>query len=188
MIGDQIISLFDSLGVIGMLAALLCIFLIDSMLFPTVPEFFLLTIYATNPVSEWGLSLIIIAITAISIGNTSLYVFVKKIGIPGFIEKAMITYSNIMPSKNENMLLINRIAPVLPYTGAFIAVNEWNYKKAMLYIIGGGILKFSILIMLSGIFYTYFEQGDAQRATFILIVLTIFIGLGLSYFRKRKIK
>ena len=76
--------------------------------------------------------MIVIAVTAIVIGNTSLYLLVKRIGMPHFIEKAMITYSKIMPSKDERMLLINRIAPVLPYTGAFIAVNCWDYKKAMM--------------------------------------------------------
>ncbi len=187
MLGDAIISFFNGFGAGGMLAALLIIFLIDSMLFPMVPEFFLLVIYSTNPTVEWGITLIAISALSIFIGNSLLYIIVKKIGMPHFIQKLMKKYSQMMVAQDEKMLLINRIAPVLPYTGAFIAVNDWSYRKSIFYILAGGITKFSVLIALSATFYTLFERGIAQRATFILIIITVAAGIILSYVRKRKI-
>lgn len=187
MLGDAIISFFAGFGTGGMLLALFLIFIIDSMLFPMVPEFFLLVIYSTNPSAEWGIILIATAAFSIFIGNSLLYFIVKKLGMPHFIRRLMRGYSEMMVTQDEKMLLINRIAPVLPYTGAFIAVNEWSYRKSIFYIVIGGVAKFSVLIALSATFYRLFERGIAQKATFILIVVTIAVGMILSYMRKRKI-
>lgn len=186
MFGDQIIQFFDGFGAAGMLLALFVIFIIDSMLFPMVPELFLLIMYAANPSPWWGVLLIAVALLAIGTGNTLLYITVKKLGVPPFIEKVMKKYSALLIARDETMLLINRIAPVLPYTGAFIAINEWRYDKSMTYILLGGCAKFSVLVMLSGMFYSWFERGTAQNATFILILLTLALGVVLAYVRKRK--
>lgn len=187
MFGDAIISFFSGFGEMGMLLSLFCIFIIDSMLFPTLPEFFLLVIYSTNPDFGWGSILIFIALLSIFCGNTLLYLIVERFGLPSFIKKFVKKYSNIMITSDEKMLLINRIAPVLPYTGAFISINKWNYKKSIFYILAGGLIKFFVLISLSGFFYALFEKGLAQKATFCLIIVTIIAGLILSYIRKREI-
>lgn len=187
MLGDAIISFFSGFGEVGMLLSLFCIFIIDSMLFPTLPEFFLLVIYSTNPDFGWGAILIFIALLSIFCGNTLLYLIVEKFGLPAFIKKFMKKYSGIMVRRDEKMLLINRVAPVLPYTGAFISINKWDYKKSIFYILAGGLAKFFVLILLSGFFYALFEKGLAQKATFCLIIITIIVGLVLSYIRKREI-
>ena len=188
MLGNQIINFFNSFGWSGMLLSIFFIFAIDSTLFPMLPEFFLLVIYSTNPTFEWGLTLILISLLAVFFGNTSLYIIVKKFGMPSFIARLMKKYSGIMVAEDEKMLLINRIAPVLPYTGAFIAVNKWNYKKSILYILAGGLAKFSVLIALSSFFYSLFKRGTAQRATYILILITIVLGIILSYIRKKRME
>jgi len=188
MFGDQIIQFFGGFGAAGMLLALFVIFITDSMLFPMVPELFLLIMYAANPSLGWGAVLIAVALLAIGTGNTLLYIMVKKLGVPPFIEKVMKKYSALLIARDETMLLINRIAPILPYTGAFIAVNEWNYKKSMAYILLGGCVKFSVLVVLSDVFYTWFERGTAQNATFILIIFTLTLGAVLAYVRKRKME
>ncbi len=183
MLGDAIINFFADFGIIGELFSLFIIYFIDSTLFPTLPEFFLLVIYSTNPCLGWGIVLILVSLASTFVGNSIIYGIAKKYEIP-FIKKIMEKYSNILISKNEKMLLINRIAPVLPYAGAFIAVNKWDYRKSMFYIIIGGAIKFSILIALSATFYSLFERGLAQKATFYLIIATIILGFILSYFRK----
>jgi membrane protein YqaA with SNARE-associated domain len=188
MLGDQIISFFDSFGAAGMLAALFVIFLTDSMLFPTVPEFFLLVAYATNHSFGWAATIVATAVASVVAGNTILYLFVKTIGLPKFIRKAMRTYSDIMVAQDERMLLVNRVAPALPFTGAFIAVNRWSYRKSVAYIILGGVAKFSVLVALSGFFYERFEEGTAQQATFLLVLGSIALGLTLAYARKRKLQ
>ena len=96
-------------------------------------------------------------------------------------------YTDFLITGDEKILFINNIAPVLPYSGAFIAINKWNYKKSMIYLELGAALKFSILLTLSNTFYILFKKGVAQTATFLLIIITISISFLLSYLRKRKI-
>ena len=187
MFGDKIIAFFGGFGDAGMLAALFIIFLTDAVFFPALPEFFLLVIYSVHPVISWGVILIAISGFSIFFGNSLLYFIVKKAGMPEFIERIMSKYSSFMVFQDERMLLVNRIAPVLPYTGAFIAVNKWSYKKAITYVVIGGVIKYSILVSLAASFYSLFEKGVAQKATFVLIIITIVMGFILSYMRKRKI-
>ncbi|MEA2054452.1 MAG: hypothetical protein U9O96_04975 [Candidatus Thermoplasmatota archaeon] len=188
MIGDAIINFFSNFGVIGMVLALYVIFLIDSMIFPALPDFFLLVIYSTNPQNFlWGFVILIIAVFASFSGNSILYLIVKKYSPPHFIKNLMKKYSEMLIVKDERILLINRIAPVLPYTGAFIAINDWNYKKSIAYIVAGAIIKFGFLLLLSGTFYALFEKGVAQNATFILIIATIVISLIASHLEKGKL-
>ena len=189
MIGDSIIQFFSSFGIIGMALSLYLIFLIDSMIFPALPDFFLLVIFSTNPNSiAWGMSLLIIAVVASFSGNTLLYLLIKKYSPPKWIKKPMQKYSNMLIVSDERILLINRIAPVLPYTGAFIAINNWDYKKAISYIVLGACVKFGFLLLLSGTFYTLFEEGVAQKATFLLIMLTIGISLIASFLERKRLK
>lgn len=186
MIGDTLINFFSSFGIIGMLLALYLIFLIDSMIFPALPDFFILIIYSANPDFGWGIILLFIAVLASFSGNTLLYLLVKKISIPKWIKKLMRKYSKILIMSDERILLLNRIAPVLPYTGAFIAINNWDYKKAISYIVVGGFAKFGCLLLLSGTFHALFEEGVAQNATLALIVVVIVISFILSYIKKKK--
>ena len=188
MIGDAIIEFFSNFGILGMVLALYTIFLIDSMIFPALPDFFLLVIYSTNPGTMWGIELLIVAVLASFSGNSLLYLIVKRYSPPGFIKNLMERYSKTLIIKDERILLVNRIAPVLPYTGAFIAINNWDYRKSIAYVVVGAILKFGFLIMLSGTFYNLFERGVAERATFLLIAAVIMVSVIASYMEKKRLK
>ena len=188
MIGEDILNFFHGFGLVGFLIALFLIFIIDSMIFPSLPELFFLIAFLFYPSIEWGLLLLIIALVGIFSGNSLLYAMAKRAKIPSFIEKIMQKYSNMLILGDERILFINNIAPVLPYSGAFMAVNKWDYKKSMFYLEGGAILKFSILLLLSDSFYLLFKAGTAKKATLVLIFITIAISFLLSYMRKRKIE
>ena len=189
MIGDALVDFFGGFGGVGLIAALYLIFLVDSMIFPALPDFFLLVIYATNPHSTpWALTLFCIAVAGSFTGNTLLYLIVKKTTMPGFIARAMQKYSDLLIVNDERILLVNRVAPVLPYTGAFIAVNNWRYPLAITYIVVGAAAKFGVLLMLSGTFYRLFKQGVAQDATLVLIVATIAVSLAASFIEKQRLK
>ncbi len=188
MIGESIIEFFSNFGIAGMVLALYSIFLVDSMIFPALPDFFLLVIYSTNPGTIWGVELLIVAVLASFSGNSLLYLIVKRYSPPKFIKNLMRKYSETLIIKDERILLVNRIAPVLPYTGAFIAVNHWDYWKSITYIVLGAILKFGFLIMLSGTFYNLFERGVAERATFLLIIAVILVSLIASHVEKKRLK
>ncbi|MCD6222430.1 MAG: hypothetical protein J7K12_01940, partial [Thermoplasmata archaeon] len=121
-------------------------------------------------------------------GNSLLYILAKKARIPNFIKEIMKKYSSMLLLGDERILFLNNIAPVLPYSGAFMAVNEWDYKKSIFYLESGAALKFSILLSLSNSFYIFFSKGMAKKATIVLIFITLAISFTLSYFRKRKIE
>ncbi len=188
MIGDAIIGFFSNFGVWGMLLAIYVIFLIDSMIFPALPDFFLLVIYSTNPSATWGIELLAMAVLASFSGNSLLYLITKRYSPPGFIKNLMKKYSKMLIIKDERILLVNRIAPVLPYTGAFIAIRNWDYKKSISYIVVGAAIKFGFLLILSGTFYDLFERGAAERATFTLIIVTITAGIIAAHLEKKRLE
>ena len=188
MIGDALINFFQNFGLAGFIIALFFIFLVDSMIFPSLPELFFLIAFLLNPSFQWGIFLLFIALLGIFCGNSLLYFMAKKARIPNFIKEMMKKYSGMLLLGDERLLFLNNIAPVLPYSGAFMAVNEWNYKKSMIYLEAGAALKFSILLLLSNSFYILFKEGVARKATLALIFITIAVSLSLSYFRKRKME
>jgi hypothetical protein len=96
-------------------------------------------------------------------------------------------YADLLIVTDERILLVNRIAPILPYTGAFIAVNKWDYWKSMKYIVIGAMAKFGVLLALSRTFYSLFEGGVAQTATFVLIIITIGVSLIASAYERRRL-
>lgn len=188
MIGETIINFFQNFGMLGFIVALYFIFLVDSMIFPSLPEMFFLIAFLFQPDIKWGILLLFIALLGIFCGNSLLYILAKKARIPNFIKEIMKKYSSMLLLGDERILFLNNIAPVLPYSGAFMAVNEWDYKKSIFYLESGAALKFSVLLLLSNSFYIFFSKGMAKKATIFLIFITLAISFTLSYFRKRKIE
>ncbi len=188
MFGNEIVDMLHSFGTIGLMISLFLLFFIDSMLFPVLPELFLLIFFLAHPSPSWGIELYLIALSASFCGNTFLYLFIRKAGMPEFISGAMKKYTKILISSNEKILFLNNFIPVLPYSGAFISVNKWSYKKAISYLIAGAAIKYGILLSLADTFYIYFSTGMAQKATIALVIATIGLSLIVSYFRKRKIE
>lgn len=188
MFGDELVNLLHSFGTPGLLLSLFLLFFIDSMLFPSLPELFLLIFFLAHPSFVWGIELYLIALSASFCGNTFLYLFVERAGMPEFISNIMKKYTKILISSTEKMLFVNNFIPVLPYTGAFISVNKWKYKKAISYLIAGAAIKYGLLILLADTFYMFFSSGMAQKATLALVAITITISLIVSYFRKREIE
>lgn len=188
MIGEEIIGFLQQFGITGFIFAIYIIFIVDSVIFPSLPELFFLIAFLINPVLKWGFFLLMLALFGIFCGNTLLYIFAKKTKIPSFIKEIMKKYSRMLIFGDERILFMNNMIPVLPYTGAFIAVNKWNYKKSIFYIESGAIIKLSILLLLSNSFYILFAKGIAERATIALVLITISISFILSYMKKRKME
>ncbi len=173
-------GLFDWFVNHGMYYALIAIFIIlviDSVIFPTLPEVFATLAFLLDPTLIWGIILLITAVAAEFTGNSLLYGLVKKAKLPDFIKKAMKKWTDFIFLKDERIILINRVAPIVPFTGAFIAVCEWNYWKSMSYLIIGGLAKYGALFALIGFLNIQFEQETAQKFT----ILSLFIVIGLSF-------
>ncbi len=187
MLGQDIISLFASLGDFGMLIAIVVIILIDGAAFPTLPEVWMVWIFGVHPESmSWAAILVVVASAASLLGNFTLYSFVRLVRLPHWLQKKMRQYTNFLLVHDERLLLLNRIAPILPYTGAFIAVCKWNLKKSAVFIFTSALLKFTIIVLIS---WASFESLKSEVAPwvslgFVATFLTASIIASFAYRRR----
>ncbi|WP_400231762.1 hypothetical protein [Methanomethylophilus alvi] len=189
-IGQIIYDLFGDNGDLGVLLCIFLIFLLDALLVPTLPElFFILGFMAGaehNTPIVFGCELLLVAILAELVGILSLYYVVKHIRIPKKIEKLVDTYTKFLVMGDERLLLLNRIAPMIPFAGAFIAIAKWNLKKSMFYIVLGCVLKYGIIMLLSNMFLDFFNSDQAQLFMIIMIVVVIAVSMIMSFVIKKR--
>lgn len=189
-IGQVIYDLFGDNGDLGVLLCIFLIFLLDALLVPTLPElFFILGFMAGaehNTPIVFGCELLLMAILAELVGILSLYYVVKHIRIPKKIEKLVDTYTKFLVMGDERLLLLNRIAPMIPFAGAFIAIAKWDLKKSMFYIVLGCVLKYGIIMLLSNMFLDFFNSDQAQLFMIIMIVVVIAVSMIMSFVIKKR--
>lgn len=189
-IGQIIYDLFGDNGDLGVLLCIFLIFLLDALLVPTLPElFFILGFMAGaehNTPIVFGCELLLVAILAELVGILSLYYVVKHIRIPKKIEKLVDTYTKFLVMGDERLLLLNRMAPMIPFAGAFIAIAKWDLKKSMFYIVLGCVLKYGIIMLLSNMFLDFFNSDQAQLFMIIMIVVVIAVSMIMSFVIKKR--
>jgi len=190
-IGEYIYSLFGGYGEAGLLLCIFVIFLLDALLIPTLPELFFVIAYMGgrnyNSGIMFDIGLLGVAVLAELIGIFSLYYVVKHIRVPKKIAKLVNTYSQFLMLGDERLLLLNRIAPMIPFAGAFIAISKWNVWKSAAYIVIGCVVKFGIVMALADFFYGFFGSSQAELFTILMIFVIIGISIISSFvFKKRK--
>ena len=182
------LDLFGPYGGPGVILMVFLAFLLDATLVPFLPEIFIILGYSYNPEPSFAITLILVSILAEWAGNCILYLLVKHIRVPRRIRSVVNRYIGIMVVSDERMLLINRIAPLIPYSGAFIAlVDGWRLSRALFYIALGCVLKYGLILSMSTVFYSYFSGGMASIMTIVLVVIMLVLSLILSYVRKRRV-
>lgn len=185
--GDWLFSLFDGLGPEWVLLCICLLFLLDAILIPTLPEVFFIMGFDRQPTVLFGGELLLAAIIGELIGIFSLYYVVKHIRIPKRISKIADKYVNFLIVSDEKALLMNRIAPMIPFAGAFIALIEsWDPKKCVFYIVTGCILKYGAILLASGFFYTFFTGRMAQQVMLMFIIAVIVVSFIASYVKKKR--
>lgn len=188
MIGEDIIGLFSSLGDLGMLLALTLIIVIDGTGFPTLPEVWIVFIFGANADSFlWGLAIVLVATAASLIGNFTLYSIVKLVKPPAFVKKAMTKYTDFLIVSDERLLLLNRLAPVVPYTGAFMAVCEWDIRKCAGYLVVGALAKFSAVVVLCWLSYDNIREELAPWVALGAVAVVIVLSIVVSLVYKRRV-
>ena len=198
MIGDFIYDLFHGLGPAVTLLALFLIFVIDAAIFPALPEIFAVIFFLANPLPDgsaliWGLAVLCTAVLGELAGNTLLYVIVrnilvKKKKMPRFLERVMKRYMDFLVVKDEKIILVNRVAPVVPMVGAFMAVCEWSYRRSISYIFFGAVAKYGFLLLLVGFFGAVYEGETAQIIALVAVLAIIVISGLLSLAYRRRIR
>ncbi len=186
MLGDALIELFSSLGFFGGLTAIFLIFYFDAMIIPLLPELFAVLIFQADPVWEWGILILVVAEVGEVLGNSTLYYAAKNIGLPGFMKRAMNKYVKFLVLKDERLILSNRIAPTVPFVGAFIAACEWDFKKSITYVAVGGLVKYSFLLSIVAAFNVAYPRDMAQNMTLIMVIVFIVVSGVLALIKSRR--
>ncbi len=189
-LGDWIYGLFGGNGEFGLLFCIFLIFLLDALLFPTLPELFFVIAFMAGPnyrsPAVFGIELVLTAIAAELVGILTLHYIVTHIHVPGRIERAVNKYTQFLVMGDERLLLLNRVAPMIPFAGAFIAIAHWDIKKSVFYIVLGCILKYGFIAVMSGFFYTFFNSNEAQTFTLVATFAIIIISFVTSILLKKR--
>ncbi|MCG7844607.1 MAG: hypothetical protein MIO90_04165 [Methanomassiliicoccales archaeon] len=189
-VGEAFYGMFSPLGLAGWLVCVFILFYVDAIVFPTLPELFVVLFfmagYGTMP--DWALwSMFMITIVLAEIlGLMTLYVDVSRVKVPPKIANAVDRYRRFLLYPDERMILLNRVAPILPFTGAFVAICNWSLKRSLVYLVVGGTLKYGLILAASSYFFTYFEKGLAANVTLVMVIAIMVLSFIVSIYRKRK--
>lgn len=180
-------DIFGPYGAAGVVLLVFLAFLIDATVFPFLPEIFIILGFSYDPTPGFAVVLLLAAIVAECLGNTILYAVVERYGLPKRLRNAMEKYVDFLIVSDERMMLVNRIAPMIPYSGAFISVIEsWTLRRALFYVVIGCILKYGLVLSMSAFFYSYFSSSTAQWLMIGLVLAILAVSFVASYIRKKR--
>ena len=146
-IGESLTCLLSGLGDAGVLLGVLLVFLIDALIVPALPEVFFIGAYTTHPDPLFGILLLTASFIGEASGVLALYTAVRRAGPGGKVKRLVERYSGMLPTKDERSVLLNRIIPVIPFCGAFIALSDWDVRRCSAYIAIGFFAKYSFLLL-----------------------------------------
>jgi membrane protein YqaA with SNARE-associated domain len=194
-VDEFLAALFETLGPIGALVALFLVFAVDAAVFPLLPEFAVVLTFSFLPRGfgpvTWGLLLLSMAVAGEAVGNTALYLFVRRALIqkgrmPATIERLMRRWMDFLVVRDERIILVNRVAPVVPMVGAFIATMRWDYRKSLAYIVVGSAVRYSALLLLTGWVGVVYDPVAARWLTVGLVVVIVALSVVGSFTYRRR--
>ncbi len=185
-IGQTVFQSLQPLGTEGLLFCIFLLFFIDAIVFPTLPELFAVIIFMVQPTTEFAVLILAVIAGAELLGTSALYYVIKNIRVPKRIRSSADRYCGMLFVKNEKIVLLNRVAPVLPFMGAFAAICHWDFRRVLTYIFIGGILKYGAILAMSKLFFVYMSTGMAETVTMALVIGVIAISLVFSIAKRRK--
>ena len=191
MLGEDIIGFFQAIGPLGLVIGFAVISFLDGFAIPTLPEVFLILIaLAETGISKpvWGIILITVGVLSAIGAQLLLYSLVKKYGMPKRICKIMNKYTKFLLVSSEKLAFVNWLAPVIPFTGAFIAVCDWKPRLAFTYSLIGGIVKMSILVIIAIVFPLLLPAETVADFTIVLIIAVLVVSLLITYLRHKRVE
>ena len=180
------LNFFEAFGPGGVLAFLFTIFFLDAMVVPTLPELFVMGFFASRPTLGWGLTLLAVVTVAEVLSNAALYTLVKRSGLPPFLERRMRQWVEFLIVSDERVILMNRIAPVIPFMGAFIATMKWDVRKSFFFVFLGSLIKYGVLLGLVSVLFVYFEKTTARNFSRAAIIIVIAVSFIQGHFSKMR--
>jgi membrane protein YqaA with SNARE-associated domain len=189
-------NLFSSLGPVGAVLTLYLIFVLDATLFPALPPLFIVIFYTAyapviGPV-PWGITLVSVAVAGEVSGNLLLYLVVRRFLVdpsrmPKRIERLMAGWVHFLVVSDERVILLNRIAPVVPLVGAFIAVMRWDLRRSLAYVALGAAGYYAVVVALVGLLGVVLSRTEATVAAIVLVTLIVGISFAAAQLRRRRI-
>jgi len=188
-IGDFLFDLFAGLGDGGILLCIFFIFFLDAILVPTLPELFFILGIGANPTWELSSSILVTGFLGEMTGVFLLYAIVRKTGLPKRIDKALQKYVEFLIVSDEKVMLINRIAPMVPFCGAFMAGmrKRWDVGKCVFWLMFGYFLKYGLIMLMGQSIATYFDSGMSRTVMFITLIIVIALSAIMATRRKKKL-
>jgi len=185
-IAAQAVPIIPIAGIAGILIGVFFFFYIDAVIFPTLPELFTVAFFIAEPTVWFAVMILLTIMLAEFLGFNTLYFIVKRIRVPKIVESAAQKYCQLLIVSDEKIILVNRVAPVLPFVGAFAALEKWNWGKCVLYTLVGGLVKYGLILALANVFFAYLSSDAATWVTLALVLTVIAISFAWSYFRRRR--
>ena len=172
------------------------IFVVDAAVIPTLPEVFVVGFFSLHsdlgiPPVVWGAALLGMALAGEATGNSLLYFAVNRALVrtgrmPKRIEALMRRWTDFLLLHDERIILLNRVIPVVPFVGAFIAALKWSYPRSLAYILIGAAVKYGALLLLVGAVGVTYDPSIAAWITLGLVVgLVVASAIGSLLFRSR---
>lgn len=190
-------ALFGSLGPAGSLVALLLIFAVDAALFPALPEAWIVVTYTYRPElldpAAWAALLLVVAVAGDVLGTSALYAtvrrwLVRRRRMPHWLERAMRRWTNFLLVRDERVILMNRVVPVVPMLGAFMATLGWDYRRSMAYVSIGGLAKYAVLLYIVFAIGVAYNVATARWITLGLVAAVVVLSFVASGWRHRRIE
>jgi len=194
---ELLTALFGSLGPVGSLVILLIIFALDAALFPALPEVWIVVTYTYRPELlgpiPWAGLLLAIAVAGDVLGTSLLYVVVRRWVVqsrkmPHWLDRAMKKWTSFLLVQDERVILMNRVVPVIPMVGAFIATLGWDFRRSIAYVAIGGLAKYAILLYVVFAIGLAYDVATARWITLALVVVVVGLSFLASWFRRRRIE
>jgi hypothetical protein len=186
-LGMWLLGIFGPWGTLGVLIFVFLIFFIDALFFPTLPELFFVIGFMANPTLLFGCELIAVGVTGQILGMSLLYFIVEHVRVPDKLKRVADKYVNFLILRDERMLLVNHVAPMIPFAGAFISIVDiWRIDRALMYVALGCVMKYTVIMAMSSFFYAYFSSGTAQLYTIAFVLSLVAISLTAAFIRKKR--
>ncbi len=190
-------GLFSTLGPVGSLLALLVIFALDAALFPALPEAWIVVTYTYRPEAldpaAWTVLLLTVAVAGDVLGTSLLYGLVRRLLVqdrrmPSWLENGMRRWTGFLLVRDERIILLNRLAPVVPFVGAFIATLNWDYRRSIAYVAVGGFVKYAVLIYIVFAIGVVYNAAAARAITLGFVVLIVGLSFLASWLYRRRLR
>lgn len=185
-VGESLTCLLSGLGDAGVLLGVLLVFLIDALMVPALPEVFFIGAYTSHPDPLFGILLLTASFIGEASGILTLYVAVRRAGPGGRVKRLVERYSGMLPTKDERSVLLNRIIPIIPFCGAFIALSDWDVRRCFAYIVIGFFAKYGFLLLFSSEMQSVYDSGTASAASLMLAAALVSMGLVASLIRRNR--